>query len=130
MSMEITMAWSSIFVAIARSLTRRIPLHPFFALSLDGLYITTLDGHFQQVNPAFIATLGYPEAALLSRNVLDLLHPHDLPAASRALAGLARGDSPAEIESRFRCADGSCKWLAWTATPFPAQGLAYCVARD
>src|ERR1022692_4790095 len=130
------MAWQSILVAIERSLNRshsnpqRMPVDPFFVLSLDLFCINTLDGHFHRVNPAFIATLGHPEPDLLATNILDLLHPEDRPAAAAAIAGLAHGNPIACRESRFRCADGSYKWLAWNSTPFPAVGLAYTVARD
>lgn len=130
------MAWQSILVAIERSLNRshsnpqRMPVDPFFVLSLDLFCINALDGHFHRVNPAFIATLGHPEPDLLATNILDLLHPEDRPAAAAAIAGLAHGNPIACRESRFRCADGSYKWLAWNSTPFPAVGLAYTVARD
>ena len=128
------MAWQSILLAIGRSLNQwhrnRMPLHPFFALSPDLFCITTLDGHFHRANPAFVATLGYPEPDLLSTNLLDLLHPEDRPAAAAASAGLAHETPIAALESRFRCANGSYKWLAWSSTPFPATGLAYTIAHD
>src|ERR1700691_222223 len=108
---------------------RCLPVDPFFALSQDLFAIITLDGHFRRVNPAFVATLGHAEADLLGANILDLLHPGDRPAAAAAIAGLARGNPIAGLESRFRCAAGPCKSLAWNSTPFPA-GLAYTVAQD
>ena len=64
----------------------RLPLDPFFDLSLDPLWITTLGGHFRRVNAAFIAALGHPENDLLTRNMLDLIHPDDRPADAAALA--------------------------------------------
>jgi len=127
------MSWQSMFAAVRRMLYRnpnRIPMDPFFALSLDLLCIMTPDGHLRRVNPAFIATLGHREPDLLARNLLDLLDPDDRPAAAAAIAGLAHGNPIAGLESRFSCADGSCKWLSWNSTPFPAEGLAYTVAHD
>ena len=109
---------------------KREPLDPFFALSLDLFWITTLDGDFRRLNPAFITAMGHPEADLLATNILDLLHPEDRPAAAAAIAGLGRGNPIAGLESRFRCACGSYKWLAWSGTPFLAEGLAYTVAHD
>jgi PAS domain S-box-containing protein len=128
------MARQSILSSIQRSLTgrrrNRLPLNPFFALSSDPLCITTLGGQFLRVNPAFVATLGHPEPALLSANLLDLLHSEDRPAAATAVAGLANATPIAALESRFRCADGSYKSLAWSSTPIPAARLAYTVAHD
>jgi len=107
-----------------------MPVDPFFALSPDLFCIATLDGHIHRVNPAFSATLGHLEPDLMATNILDLLHPENRPAAAAAIAGLANGNPIAELESRFRCADGSYRWLAWSSTPFPAKGLAYTVAHD
>jgi PAS domain S-box-containing protein len=103
---------------------------PFFDLSLDPLCIATLDGHFRRVNAALITTLGHPGPDLLTRTLLDLLHPEDRPAAGAAIAGLARGKPIVGLPSRFSCACGNWKWLAWSATPFVAEGLAYIVAHD
>src|ERR1035438_3185814 len=66
------MAWQSILVAIERSLNRshsnpqRMPVDPFFVLSLDLFCINTLDGHFHRVNPAFIAKKGHSAEFLIA----------------------------------------------------------------
>jgi PAS domain S-box-containing protein len=127
------MPWQSITSALHRKWNRPPRTHqpdPFFALSLDPLCTTTLAGHLTRVNPAFTKTLGHTETALLALNVLDLLHPEDHPAAAQRVADLPRGISIAELESRFRCADGSYKWLVWSSAPSLAEGLAYTVAHD
>lgn len=94
------------------------------------LCTTTLDGHLTRVNPAFTQTLGHSEAALLAMSILDLLHPEDRAAAAVRIADLAGGAPIADLESRFRCADGSYKWVAWSSAPLLAEGLAYMVAHD
>jgi len=102
----------------------------FFSISLDLLGITTLDGRFVRVNPAFTAVLGFSESELLANGVLDLVHPSDRCATERQIAELKKGNPVAYGETRFRCADGSYKWLAWTSAPFAAEGMACLVARD
>jgi PAS domain S-box-containing protein len=130
------MAEQSILSAIERKLNRsqRKPkpnaADRFFALSLDLLCITSLEGGIRRVNPAFVSTLGRSEKELLAGNFFDLLHPDDRAAAAAAIAGLAQGNPISGLESRFSCAPGSYKWLAWSSTPFPAEGLAYIVAHD
>ena len=117
-------------ISVPRRKPPREPADRFFTLSLDPLWIATLDGHFRRVNPAFVALAGYREPELLATNILDLLHPEDRPAALAAMAGLTRGNQAGSFEGRFRCAGGSFKWLACKMTPFRAEGLAYTVAHD
>lgn len=105
---------------------RRIPLNPLFARSPDPMVIVRPDGQILRVNPAFIAALGHAEPDLCARNLLDLLHPDDHAPAQAALANRI---PTAPIETRFFCASGGYKSLDWTATPDPARGLAYIVAR-
>jgi PAS domain S-box-containing protein len=130
------MTWQSILAALRRKPIRprrnpaRILVEPFFALSLDPLWVTTLDGRLRRVNPAFLDILGHPESGLPAGNILDLVHPADRPAAAAAIAGLARGNAVASLETRFRSAAGSYKSLTWSSTPFLATRLAYTVARD
>ncbi|HTT66345.1 MAG TPA: histidine kinase dimerization/phosphoacceptor domain -containing protein [Bryobacteraceae bacterium] len=113
-----------------RRAARQAPVDPFFALSIDLLWISSLDGGLLRVNAAFIDTLGHPEPEVLSGNILDLVHPDDRDAAAAAIAGLADGNPVAGLEIRLRCADGAHKFLAWNCTPFPDAGWAYSIAHD
>ena len=93
----------------------------FFSLSLDMLCIAGVDGYFKRLNPAF-ARLGYTEAELLSTPAIEFVHPEDRE-SSRA------GSPTLKRESRFRCKDGSYRWIAWTAASAPS-GMTYAVGRD
>ena len=63
--------------------------------------------------------------------VVDFLHPDDQDAdARRSCAQLAEGAPTARFENRHRHADGSYRWLSWTAAPFREEGLVYVFARD
>ncbi|HSH15612.1 MAG TPA: ATP-binding protein, partial [Verrucomicrobiae bacterium] len=43
---------------------------------------------------------------------------------------LGQGEPTLQFENRYRCADGSWKWLSWRVQPFPEEGLLYATARD
>jgi PAS domain S-box-containing protein len=105
-------------------------LDRFFTLSIDLLGIAGSDGHFRRLNPAFVQTLGHDMASLLARPFLDFVHSDDQEATRAEMAKLDRGEPTLAFENRYRCRDGSWKWISWRVHPFPAEGLLYATARD
>ncbi len=103
----------------------------FFDLALDLLCVAGTDGYFKKVNPAFVRTLGYSVDELLSTPFLDFVHPSDRDATSRQVQRLADGEDTVHFENRYRCKDGSWRWLAWCApAPRDESGVLYAVGRD
>ena len=47
-----------------------------------------------------------------------------------SLGALALGNPVLDVESRFRCRDGSYRWLAWSSYPYPDHRLIFSVVRD
>ncbi|HMC82772.1 MAG TPA: response regulator, partial [Candidatus Polarisedimenticolia bacterium] len=105
-------------------------LNRFFALSLDMLCIANFDGYFVRLNPAWTRALGFAEQELLARPYLDFIHPEDRESTTEEASRLATGAELVSFENRYRCKDGSYKWLLWTAVPSAEQGLIYAAARD
>jgi PAS domain S-box-containing protein len=102
----------------------------FFSLSLDLFCVAGMDGTFRRVNQAFCSVLGYRTEELLERPILELVHPDDQETTSQQLAGLARGEPTERFENRYRCRDGSYRWLQWVAAPFTERQLCFAAARD
>ena len=94
------------------------------------------DGTLRYASPAFGQVLGYdPEEAVGKMNVLDHVHPDDLPhvleEAERALAEGRAASSTAEY--RFRHADGSWRWVESVGTYLlddPQVGGVVVTSRD
>jgi PAS domain S-box-containing protein len=61
---------------------------------------------------------------------LEFVHPDDKDSTLEALDQLSRGEPVIYFENRYRCKDGSYKWLAWTSMPVPEENATYAVARD
>jgi PAS domain S-box-containing protein len=102
----------------------------FFDLSLDLLAIANFDGYFLRLNPAWEQTLGFTNAELMAQPYLDLVHPDDLAATLAAAAGLSAGQMAIRFENRYRCKDGSYRWLSWSSRPYDDRDLVYAVAHD
>ncbi|WP_293098688.1 PAS domain S-box protein [Moorena sp. SIOASIH] len=102
----------------------------FFDLSIDLLCIAGFDGYFKRLSPSFTSTLGYTEAELKSTTFLDFVHPDDRGSTRAEIEQLGTGIPTVYFENRYRCQDGSYKWLAWAANPVVNDGLIYAIARD
>jgi PAS domain S-box-containing protein len=102
----------------------------FFALSLDLMCIAGFDGYFKQLNPAWEKTLGWSLAELQARPWADFVHPDDLAPTLAAAQGITVGNPVVFHENRYRCKDGSYRWLQWTAREIVGQQLIYAIARD
>jgi len=103
-------------------------LDRFFSVALDLLCIADTEGRFIRLNPQWQAVLGYPLSELEGSRFLDLVHPDDLEATLEALSRLATRESVLDFTNRYRCSDGSYRWIEWRS--FPAGNLVYAAARD
>lgn len=100
-----------------------------YVQSTDMIGIVTTT-HFARVNPAFERILGYSEQEILALPFVDLLHPDDIKATMIEVERLTRESRPAiEFENRYRCKDGSYRWIEWNSTPY-VNGASYVIGRD
>ena len=105
-------------------------LTTLFEQSLDMLCIASVDGYFLRLNPAWERTLGYTAEELMSRPYVEFVHPDDRQPTTREARQLAGGENTVMFENRYRCKDGTYRWLSWKSAPLPEQGLVYAMARD
>nr|NJM02989.1 PAS domain S-box protein [Desulfobacula sp.] len=101
-------------------------------MSIDLICIADIrTTSFIKVNPAFKETLGYTEEELLGESFLHFIHPDDIdPTRAVVEKKLQQGEKVINFENRYRCKDGSYKWLSWVSHPRPERGLTYALARD
>ncbi|MBE9043610.1 PAS domain S-box protein [Pleurocapsales cyanobacterium LEGE 10410] len=102
----------------------------FFDLSLDLFCITGVDGYFKQINPAMEQVLGFSRSELLAEPFINFVHPDDRAATTAEAAKLTQGMDTISFENRYRCRDGSYKWLLWTGTFAAEEQLMYGSAKD
>ena len=100
----------------------------FFSLTLDLLCVADRDGRFVLLNSEWERTLGYPLKELQGRPFMDFVHTEDIEKTQKALSRLAGGQEVLAFVNRYRCLDGTYRWLEWRS--FPIGELIYAAARD
>ena len=106
-------------------------LKGFFDVSIELLCIADFDGYFRKLNPAWQNRFGYTAKQLFTKPFLEFAHPDDRQATEMEVQKLATGDHvTVQFENRYRCEDGSYRWLTWHATADPEAQLIYAAAHD
>lgn len=105
-----------------------------FQVSAGLLATADARGHFRDLSPAWAQTLGWSLDELRSKPFIELVHPDDREATLAETAGLFQGHTVARFDNRYRCKDGSYRWLGWAASvnmdDAPEQRLIYATAID
>ncbi|MFT3808113.1 ATP-binding protein [Arenimonas sp.] len=108
----------------------RAELDRFFTLSLDMLCISSADGYFKRLSPAFTRTLGWSIEEMLTTPFIEFVHPDDREATMAEVERQVKaGQQVLQFENRYRHKDGSWRILSWKSAP-RADGLMYATARD
>lgn len=120
------------FGCIIRDITNEVHLEnefeAFLEISVDMFCMADPDGFFLKVNKRFEEVLGYSVDELENINFYTLIHEDDKEATLNAMKKLKKHKGIFQFINRFRCTDGSYKYLEWRAVP---QGnFFYSSARD
>lgn len=107
-------------------------LSSFFDNARDMLCIADIKtATFTKVNPSFTKTLGYSEKELVGQSFMKFIHPDDRQKTINILKDrLSKGIYIIDFVNRYKCKDGTYKWLDWTSKPVIEKGLTYATARD
>ena len=102
----------------------------FFENSIDMICFLDFNGYFRRVNKAWERTLGYTREELTSRRFIEFVHPDDRERTLNQNAEVRGGGKALSFENRYRCKDGSYRWLRWNAAPDSPKNVIYGVAHD
>lgn len=119
---------------ISRDITEqklaREELNRYFELSPDLFCIAGFDGRFKRVSPSWTAILGYSPAELLANPFMSFVHPDDRDSTLAEYDKIKGGTHALQFENRYRCKDGSYRWLQWNTITVVEQQIIHAVARD
>ncbi len=105
-------------------------LRNIFNLSLNMIGIAGKDAFFKRINPAVGKTLGYTDEELLGKSFIEFIHPDDVESTLKDVETLSEGKPTVNFVNRFRCKNGTYKWLEWNTKPIPEEEINYFVAQD
>ncbi|MBC8127527.1 MAG: PAS domain S-box protein, partial [Gloeobacteraceae cyanobacterium ES-bin-144] len=101
-----------------------------FLISEDLLSISDLEGRMVEVNPAWTRCLGWSTEELTGKRWLDFVLPEDQEATLQIFARLRSGEPIKYFENRYRCKDGTYRWLSWSSHQLVEARQFFSVARD
>ncbi len=103
-------------------------LDRYFNSSLDLLSIASISGEFIRLNPEWEKVLGYSVSEMEGKQFLDFVHPDDINATIEVASKLENQEEVLSFKNRYRCKDGSFKWIEWRSKPLGNK--LYAVAHD
>jgi PAS domain S-box-containing protein len=122
-------------VGITKDITERKKseeeIERIFNMTDYMICIAGLNGYFKRINSSFEQILGYSSEELLNKPFFDFIHPDDIEKTKTVVEEkLSSGCQVIGFENRYRCKDGSYKWLSWTSRPVVDEGIMYSIAYD
>jgi PAS domain S-box-containing protein len=88
------------------------------------------DGHFKRVSFSWNTVMGWSEDELLSKPFIEMVHPEDVADTLEAFSFIREGNNLFTFENRFRCKDGSYRWLLWSSASDLNHEVVYASALD
>ena len=101
----------------------------FFEMSFDIMFVTK-DNKFIKTNRAFKKELGFSEAELIDKTLVDILHPDQQIIGNERIASLSRGAPSTKFVYQVLCKDGNYKLMEVVATANINEGLIFSVGRN
>jgi PAS domain S-box-containing protein len=87
-----------------------------FHIERDLLCTVNADGYFGSLNSGWERILGWTRDELMSRPLIDFVHPSDRERTLAELSKVERRDyEVVNFENRYRAGGGGWRWLRWSA---------------
>jgi PAS domain S-box-containing protein len=105
-------------------------LESFFDMSIDLLSVSTSNGVFLKINPAWEKTLGWTLKELQSKPFIEFVHPKDRLKTMEEFRKILEANHTYYFRNRYLCKDGTYRVLCWTARLSEDKKHVFGIARD
>lgn len=87
-------------------------------------------GYFIEANNAVNRILGYSINELISKPLMEFIHPDDRQKTVHEISIRKNGNQGTFFENRYLCKDGTYKWMAWHGTEADKNGIVISIGSD
>ena len=94
------------------------------------LVLVGFDNRFKQVSPSFERVLGWTKEEVISKQFYDFLHPDDFEKTQAVFRAHETGKNAVLFVNRYRCKDGSYRWISWNSHPLTEKQIIVGIGRD
>jgi PAS domain S-box-containing protein len=101
-----------------------------FNFSMDMIGSGNLKGYFTRINSSFGKILGYSKKEILEKPFIKFVHDDDVEKTNQALTDAIKGKKEIYIENRYKCKDGTYKWIEWKVLVIAKEKKFIAVGRD
>lgn len=98
--------------------------------SVDLACVAGFDGCFRETTGDWWGLLGWNPDDLLARPLIEFVHEDDAAETLAQFEALRDTTAVARFQNRFQAADGTTRWLLWTAVGVPDEHVFRAVVRD
>lgn len=101
-----------------------------FDVTQDLICVIGFDNRTRYLNSSWEGVLGYSRDELMSKPLVENVHPEDREATFADMHKVRAGTSTKCFENRYRCKNGSYKWISWSATASTKDHCFYVSGKD
>ncbi|MBC8439791.1 MAG: PAS domain S-box protein [Deltaproteobacteria bacterium] len=101
-----------------------------YNLSLDMIGTGNLNGYFTNISSSFERILGYNKKELLENPFLFFVHDDDQEKTKKTLIEAQEGKKELFVDNRYRCKNGSYRWIDWKIFSVIQKNKFMAVGRD
>lgn len=101
-----------------------------FNYSRDMICVAGFDGYLKTINPAWEKTLGWSEKDLLTKPLIEFVHPEDVKSTNERSKRLIRGDETGSFINRYMTKDEGYRYLSWNSFTLESENKIFSIVRD
>lgn len=105
--------FACIFVDVTKEYMQEKEIEGFLKVNIDMLCVVNTDLDFLKVNEEFEKVLGYKVSEFQGKNFLSLVHQDYINSTLDAIEALEEEKPISSFINKYRCKDGSYKYLEW-----------------